>query len=40
VRNVADAGIFDQDTLRAVISDRIKTWQLAELPELSSFVVP
>jgi acyl-[acyl-carrier-protein] desaturase len=39
VRNVADAGIFDQDTLREVISDRIKTWNLAELPELSNFVV-
>lgn len=40
VRNVAHAGIFDQDTLREVISDRIKTWHLAELPELSNFVLP
>jgi acyl-[acyl-carrier-protein] desaturase len=39
VRNVADAGIFDQDTLRDVISDRIKMWNLAQLPELSNFVV-
>ena len=39
VRNVANAGIFDQDTLRDVISDRIKMWNLAELPELSNFVV-
>lgn len=39
VRNVAHAGIFDQDTLRAVISDRIKTWNLAQLPELRNFVV-
>jgi acyl-[acyl-carrier-protein] desaturase len=38
VRNVANAGIFDQDTLRDVISDRIKMWNLAELPELSNFV--
>jgi acyl-[acyl-carrier-protein] desaturase len=39
VRNVAHAGIFDHDTLRDVISDRIKTWNLAQLPELSNFVV-
>lgn len=39
VRNVADAGIFDHDTLRDLISDRIKTWNLAQLPELSNFVV-
>lgn len=39
VRNVADAGIFDQGILRGVISDRIKAWNLAELPELSNFVV-
>lgn len=39
VRNVADAGIFDHETLRDVISDRIKIWNLAQLPELSNFVV-
>ena len=39
VRNVANAGIFEQDTLRDVISDRIKMWNLAQLPELSNFVV-
>jgi hypothetical protein len=39
VRNVAHAGIFDQGTPRDVISDRIKTWNLAQLPELSNFVV-
>lgn len=39
VHNVANAGIFDQDTLREVISGRIKAWNLAELPELSNFVV-
>ncbi|WP_322860381.1 acyl-ACP desaturase [Mycobacterium europaeum] len=39
VRNVADSGIFGQDTLRGAISDRIKKWNLAELPELSNFVV-
>jgi acyl-[acyl-carrier-protein] desaturase len=39
VRNVANAGVFDQDTVRDVISDRIKMWNLAELPELSNFVV-
>jgi hypothetical protein len=30
---------FDQGTPRDVISDRIKTWNLAQLPELSNFVV-
>jgi acyl-[acyl-carrier-protein] desaturase len=39
VRNVAKAGIFDEDQLRQVISDRINAWNLAELPELSGFVV-
>ena len=39
VRNVANAGISDQDTVRDVISDRIKMWNLAELPELSNFIV-
>lgn len=39
VRNVANAGIFDHDALRQVISDRIKTWNLAQLPELSNSIV-
>ncbi|KLO46470.1 acyl-ACP desaturase [Mycobacterium nebraskense] len=39
VRNVASSGIFGQDILRDLISDRIKKWNLAELPELSNFVV-
>ncbi|MDI3313103.1 MAG: acyl-ACP desaturase [Mycobacterium sp.] len=39
VRRVAEAGIFGPDTLRDVISDRIKAWNLAQLPELSTFIV-
>ncbi len=34
VRNVADAGIFDDATLRQVISDRITAWGLADEPRL------
>ena len=38
-RSVADAGIFDDDELRRVISDRITAWGLADQPELRRFVV-
>jgi acyl-[acyl-carrier-protein] desaturase len=39
VQVVAEAGIFGPDTLRQVISDRIKAWGLGEEPELSAFVI-
>jgi acyl-[acyl-carrier-protein] desaturase len=39
LKNVAAAGIFDEDQLRRVISDRIKDWGVAGLPELSAFAV-
>jgi acyl-[acyl-carrier-protein] desaturase len=39
VKNVAEAGIFGEDQLRQVISDRITEWNLADLPELDGFVV-
>ena len=38
VRTVAQAGIFDEDAKRQVISDSIKGWGLADHPELSHFV--
>ena len=38
VRNIADAGIFDEATLRQVISDRIAAWGLADEPQLRPFV--
>lgn len=38
VRNVADAGIFDSDQLRQVISDRITAWSVADEPALKQFV--
>jgi acyl-[acyl-carrier-protein] desaturase len=38
-RNVAEVGIFDDDQLRRVISDRITAWGLADEPELRRFVV-
>jgi acyl-[acyl-carrier-protein] desaturase len=38
VANVAEAGIFDADALRAVISDRITAWGLADEPDLRQFV--
>jgi len=38
VENVAAAGIFDDDIRRAVISDRIVAWGVADLPELKDFV--
>jgi acyl-[acyl-carrier-protein] desaturase len=39
VRNVAEAGIFDDETRRRVISDLITRWGVADLPELRDFVV-
>jgi acyl-[acyl-carrier-protein] desaturase len=39
VRNVADAGIFDPDQLRRVISERITAWGLADEPTLRQFVI-
>lgn len=39
VRGVAEAGIFGEDQLRQVISDRISAWKLADNPKLSGFVV-
>jgi acyl-[acyl-carrier-protein] desaturase len=33
-KNIADAGIFDDATLRQVISDRIAAWGLADEPQL------
>ncbi|MBV8860442.1 MAG: acyl-ACP desaturase [Mycobacterium sp.] len=39
VRNVADAGIFDPNQLRQVISDRITAWGVADAPALKQFVV-
>jgi acyl-[acyl-carrier-protein] desaturase len=35
---VAAAGIFDESTLRTVISDRIRAWGLAEHPDLVQLV--
>ncbi|MCH9733555.1 MAG: acyl-ACP desaturase [Actinomycetia bacterium] len=35
---VAEAGIFDQEQLRRVISDRIIAWGLADEPRLQQFV--
>ena len=35
---VAAAGIFDESTLRTVISDRITAWGLADEPDLAKFV--
>jgi acyl-[acyl-carrier-protein] desaturase len=34
---VADAGIFDDNALRTVISDRIKAWGVADEPALNQF---
>jgi acyl-[acyl-carrier-protein] desaturase len=39
VRNVADAGIFDAEQLRRVISDRITAWGVADEPALKQFVI-
>jgi acyl-[acyl-carrier-protein] desaturase len=38
VAHMAEAGIFGPDQLRAVISDRITAWGLADAPELKQFV--
>ncbi len=38
VATVAEAGIFDADALRDVVSDRIKAWELADEPRLGQFV--
>jgi acyl-[acyl-carrier-protein] desaturase len=38
VANMADAGIFDTDTLRQVISDRITAWGVADDPQLRPLV--
>lgn len=38
VRNVAAAGIFDEEQRRLVVSDSIKAWGLADRAELSEFV--
>jgi acyl-[acyl-carrier-protein] desaturase len=39
VRNVAEAGIFDPNQLRQVISDRITAWAVADEPALRQFVI-
>lgn len=39
VRNVAEAGIFDRQQLRQVISDRITEWGLVGEPKLQEFVI-
>ena len=38
VATVAEAGIFDQEQLRRVISDRITAWGLADEPQLRQFI--
>ncbi|MCH9640871.1 MAG: acyl-ACP desaturase [Actinomycetia bacterium] len=38
VAEVAEAGIFDQEQLRRVISDRITAWGLADEPRLQQFI--
>ncbi|MDT5178766.1 MAG: acyl-[acyl-carrier-protein] desaturase, partial [Mycobacterium sp.] len=40
VREVAEAGIFDDAALRKVISDRIVDWGVADAAELAKFVTP
>jgi acyl-[acyl-carrier-protein] desaturase len=39
VQTVAEAGIFGPDQLRAVISDRITAWGVADEPALRQFVI-
>jgi acyl-[acyl-carrier-protein] desaturase len=39
VHNIADAGIFDSNQLRQVISDRITAWGVADEPALKQFVI-
>jgi len=38
VRNIADAGIFDDATLRRVSSDRVAAWGLADEPQLRPLI--
>ncbi len=38
VATVAEAGIFDEEQLRRVISDRITAWGLADEPQLRQFI--
>jgi acyl-[acyl-carrier-protein] desaturase len=38
VQNMADAGIFDTNALRQLVSDRIKAWGVADEPELRPLV--
>ena len=38
MRNIADAGIFDDATLRRVIADRVAAWGLADEPRLRPLV--
>jgi acyl-[acyl-carrier-protein] desaturase len=38
VKHMADVGIFSEDQLRQVISDRITAWGLADEPRLREFV--
>lgn len=39
LRTVAEAGIFDQETARRVISDRIVDWGVADSPTLTKYVL-
>ena len=39
LRTVAEAGIFDQETARRVISDRIVDWGVADRPTLTKYVL-
>jgi acyl-[acyl-carrier-protein] desaturase len=38
VATMAQAGIFDDDVMRQVISDAIASWELSDRPELADFV--
>jgi acyl-[acyl-carrier-protein] desaturase len=39
LRTVAEAGIFDQDMARRVVSDRINDWGVADSPMLTKYVL-
>lgn len=39
LRNVAEAGVFTENDLRQVISDRIRAWGVADEPALKPFVI-
>ena len=39
LRTVAEAGIFDQETARRVVSDRIVDWGVADSPMLAKYVL-